>query len=73
MKVCINGLGHMTKMAAMPIYGINLSKSFFPRPGEPIFMKHGMQHWGLQPIIVCTNDDPGVTLTYLTARSNLIT
>ena len=26
MKVCINGLGHMTKMAAMPIYGKNLQK-----------------------------------------------
>ena len=24
MKVYINGLGHMTKMAAMPIYGKNL-------------------------------------------------
>ena len=23
-KVCSNGLGHMTKMAAMPIYGKNL-------------------------------------------------
>ena len=23
-KVCINGPGHMTKMAAMPIYGKNL-------------------------------------------------
>ena len=36
-------------------------------------MKLGMQHWGLQPIIVCSNDDPGVTLTYFTARSNLVT
>ena len=27
MKVCSNGPGHMTKMAAMPIYGENLSKS----------------------------------------------
>ena len=26
-KVCINGPGHMTKMAAMPIYGKNLQKS----------------------------------------------
>ena len=26
-KVCSNGLGHMTKMAAMPIYGKNLKKS----------------------------------------------
>ena len=25
-KVCSNGLGHMTKMAAMPIYGKNLKK-----------------------------------------------
>ena len=25
------------------------------------------------PIIVCLNDDPGVTLTYFTARSNLET
>ena len=27
-KVCINGPGHMTKMAAMPIYGKNLKKIF---------------------------------------------
>ena len=32
-----------------------------------------MQHQGLLPIIVCSNDDPGVTLTYFTARSNLVT
>ena len=29
--------------------------------------------WGLQPIIVCSNDDPGVTLTYFTAKTNLVT
>ena len=28
-KVCINGPGHMTKMAATPIYGKNLKKSSF--------------------------------------------
>ena len=32
-----------------------------------------MQHQGLLPIIVCSNDDPGVSLTYFTARSNLVT
>ena len=32
-----------------------------------------MQHQGLLPIIVCSNDDPGVTLTYFTAKSNLVT
>ena len=31
-KVCINGHGHMTKMAAMPIYGKNLKKSSSPEP-----------------------------------------
>ena len=31
-KSCSNGLGHMTNMAAMPIYGKNLKKSFSPEP-----------------------------------------
>ena len=31
-KVYINGPGHMTKMAAMPIYGKNLKKSSSPVP-----------------------------------------
>ena len=29
-KVCSTGPGHMTKMAAMPIYGKNLKKSSSP-------------------------------------------
>ena len=41
-KVCINGPGHMTKMAAMPIYGKNPSKIFFSRTGGSISMKLGM-------------------------------
>ena len=28
---------------------------------------------GLLPIIVCSNDDPEVTLTYFTLRSNFVT
>ena len=32
MKVYINGLGHMTKIAVMPIYGKNLKKSSSPEP-----------------------------------------
>ena len=36
---------------------------------EPVEL--GMQLQGLLPIIVCSNDDPGLTLTYFTARSNL--
>ena len=40
-KVYINGPGHMTKMAATPIYGKNPSK-IFSRTGGPIFTKLGM-------------------------------
>ena len=32
MKINIIELGHMTKMAAMPIYGKNLKKSSSPEP-----------------------------------------
>ena len=39
-NVCINNPGHMTKMAAMPIYGKNPSKIFFSRTGWPISAKH---------------------------------
>ena len=31
-KSCSNDLGHMTNMAAMPIYGKNLKKSSSPEP-----------------------------------------
>ena len=31
-KVCSNGPGYMTKLAAMPIYGKNLKKSSSPEP-----------------------------------------
>ena len=32
MKIYINDLGHMTNMAAMPLYGKTLKKSYFPEP-----------------------------------------
>ena len=32
MKIYTNEVGHMTKMAAMPIYGKNLKKSSSPEP-----------------------------------------
>ena len=40
-KVCSRHLGHMTKMAATPIYGKNPSK-IFSRTGRQIFTKLGM-------------------------------
>ena len=65
MKIYYHDAGHMTKMAATPIYGKNPSKIFFSGTGGPISTKLGMKHLGLQLIIVCSKDDPGVTLTYL--------
>ena len=50
-------VGHMTKMAAMPIYGKNPSK-IFSRTSWLISTNLGMQHWGLLPIIVCSDEDP---------------
>ena len=71
MKVCSNGLGYITSMAAMPIYGKNL-KNFFSRTKQPMTLKVGMQHWVLEYYQVYSNDDPGLTLTYFTARSGLV-
>ena len=41
-KVYINGPGHMTKMAAMPIYGKKPLKIFFSRTRNPMILKLGM-------------------------------
>ena len=35
-------------------------------------LKRDMQHRGLKLCKVYINDDPGLTLTYFTARSNLV-
>ena len=39
---CSQYLGHMTKMAATPIYGKNTSKIFYYRTGGPISTNLGM-------------------------------
>ena len=61
---------HMTKMAARPIHGKNPKKIFFTGTGRSIPTELGMLHLGLLSIIVCANDDPGVTLTYFTTGSD---
>ena len=37
-----------------------------------MILKLGMQHQGLKLYKVYINDDPGLTLTYFSARSNLV-
>ena len=71
-KVYINGLGNMTKIAVMSIYGKNF-KIFFSRTRSSMILKFGMQHRGFMLYKICINGDPGLTLTYFTAKSNLET
>ena len=47
-------------------------KIFFSRTKRQMTLKRGMQHWVLEYYQVCSNDDPGLTLTYFTARSNWV-
>ena len=44
-----------------------------PEPMDRFPRNRLVSSWGLQPIIVCSNDEPGLTLNYFTARSNLVT
>ena len=62
----INEPGHMTKMAAMPIYGKNPSKIFFSGTGGLISTKLGMKHQWPKYYNVYINHDPVMTLTYFT-------
>ena len=55
----------------MSIYGKNL-KIIFSGTKRPMTLKVGMQHWLLEYYQVWSNDDPGMTLTYFTAMSNLV-
>ena len=47
-------------------------KTFFSGTERPITLKLGMQHRVLEYYQVCSNDDPWLTLTNFTARSNLV-
>ena len=55
--------------AAMPIYGKNLSK--ISKTSRSVTCEL-IQHQGIGPCKVCSNDDLRLTLTYFTARSTLL-
>ena len=61
----------MTKMAAMHIYSENINNLLFYNQ-----MAEDRETWyagsGARVLPNYSNDDPGLTLTYLTARSNLV-
>ena len=65
MKMGTNGLCHMTKMAANPIYGKNLL--FWNQNADDL------ENWyGSLVTRVLPNLFTGLTFTYFTARSNFV-
>ena len=61
----------MTKIAALLLYGGKTLNIFFSRTRSPMVLKLSMQQLGLRLYKVDINEDPGLTLTYFMARSNL--
>ena len=47
-------------------------KITFSETSRPMIFELGVQHQGLGPYKVCSNDDPGLTLVYFTARSAIL-
>ena len=65
-------LGHMTKMAAMSIYGKNTSNIFSSETKRLISMKLGVKHPWLKYYNVYINHDPVLNLTKFMARSTWV-
>ena len=69
----LNGAGHMTKMAAMPIYGKNLKQNLLLQNLKVDDLETWYAALGARVLSQdCSNDDPGLTLTYFTAKSSLV-
>ena len=61
-----------TQTRLRPCPYIGKPSTIFSRSGSPMILKLGMLHQGLKLYKVYISDDPGLTLTYLTARSNWV-
>ena len=77
MKIHQDNSGHMTKMAAItiygaiPIYGKHTLKIFFLGNTGLILMKLCIKHQRPKPFMFCSNYNPWLTLSYFMARSVL--
>ena len=70
-RVCLQGLGYITKIVTTPMYDKNPLKCLFSGTDRPMAMGLGMQHWGHGPIIICSHGDPKLASICFMARSNL--
>ena len=57
MKVCINGQGHMTKMAAMAINRKKPLKNLLQNQRASMILKHGKKHHPMELYKVCINHE----------------
>ena len=71
-KIYTKYYGHMTKMAATPIYGKNPLKIFFSRTSRPVTWDLVCSIGDVGPTKFVQMMNPRLTLTYLTSRSNLL-
>ena len=70
-KICINGPGHMSKMAATPIYAKTF-KNLLLQNREFCDLETWHAALGLKFYKDGINDEPWLTLTYFTAWSKLV-
>ena len=73
MKIHQHNTGHMTKMAAMPIYGKNTLKNLLSRNQWADLIKLCMKHQRPKPFIFFSNYDPWLNLAYYMAMLNFAT
>ena len=72
MNIYYHDYGHMTKMAVKPYMAKKPSKIILLWNQRTNIHETWHVLSGLKPIIVCSNDEPRLTLPYFTARSNLV-
>ena len=63
-KVYINGPGHLTKMAATPIYGKNPSKIFFSRTWGDLDLFYGKVKFGNLGFSIGKSENSGFFRNY---------
>ena len=73
MKIYLYDVGYMSYMVKHQNNMSYMVKHLKYSSSGPISMKLGMQHWGLQPIIVCLIDNPGLPMTFFMAKSSFAT
>ena len=69
LTICSNGTAPLKRMADMPVYGKNTSKS--SQKLKALRLNVGIQHWELKIYQVYLNDETRIFLTILFAWSNL--